>query len=237
MESECVACRFKQLGSTVERVGKTNLGWIRRPAFRSVLDDESPADGKERPLHEDRAAGIERSESHAVGVSRMCIGGKHLVAVENHVASLVEFEPSLPRKLYVPGSANRSHCGFNCGGIDGGRLVSGETQENRAIGSMAQARQREGAIQVYLQTRNSVERPADSRSRTNRQAARIGPMVCELEGPTPTLYRSKRLAVTHQIVAGKAGTGSRGFQVSRQRTSLFEKLADRGIVAVEEFME
>ena len=167
----------------------------------------------------------------------MCIGGKHLVAVENHVASLVEFKPSLPRKLYVPGSANRSHCGFDCGGVDGARLVSGETQENRAIGSMARSL---SAREPYRSTCKRATRssdPADSRSRTNRQAARIGPIVCGTGGARADLVQIEELAVTHQIVAGKAGTGSRGFLVSRQRTSLFKKLADRGTVAVEEFVE
>ncbi len=37
-------------------------------------------------------------------------------------------------------------------------------------------------------------------SRANRHAARIGPMVCELEGPTPILYRSNRLVVTNPIL-------------------------------------
>lgn len=32
-------------------------------------------------------------------------------------------------------------------------------------------------------------------------------MVCELEGPTPILYSSKRLVVTDQIVAAKREQG------------------------------
>ena len=42
--------------------------------------------------------------------------------------------------------------------------------------------------------------PASRSPIANRHAARIGPMVCELEGPTPILYRSKRLVVTGVIV-------------------------------------
>ena len=36
--------------------------------------------------------------------------------------------------------------------------------------------------------------------RARRAYARIGPMVCELDGPTPILYSSNRLVVTHEIV-------------------------------------
>ena len=35
-------------------------------------------------------------------------------------------------------------------------------------------------------------RPSRSRRCTNSRAARIGPTVCELEGPRPTLNRAKR---------------------------------------------
>src|SRR5580658_3108123 len=33
----------------------------------------------------------------------------------------------------------------------------------------------------------------------------MGPMVCELDGPTPILYRSKRLVVTDEIVVAQSG--------------------------------
>ena len=39
-------------------------------------------------------------------------------------------------------------------------------------------------------------RPLDSSRRTKRRAARIGPTVCELEGPMPILKSSKRLVFT-----------------------------------------
>jgi len=61
-------------------------------------------------------------------------------------------------------------------------------------------------------------------------------MVCELEGPTPILYRSKRLAVTHQIVVGKESTGASALE-SPARISLFEKLVDFLVRAVKKFMQ
>lgn len=42
----------------------------------------------------------------------------------------------------------------------------------------------------------SVSRPVAPSSATNRAAARIGPTVCELDGPMPTENRSKTLIVT-----------------------------------------
>ena len=51
-------------------------------------------------------------------------------------------------------------------------------------------------------TRSTLSsKPRLASSRTKRQAARMGPIVCELDGPTPILYRSKKLVVTHEIVA------------------------------------
>ena len=59
--------------------------------------------------------------------------------------------------------------------------------------------------------------PFDSSSRAKRHAARIGPMVCELEGPTPSLYKSKRLVVTQKIVA-PATSGSQIALVAASNT-------------------
>src|SRR5580658_4214311 len=64
-------------------------------------------------------------------------------------------------------------------------------------------------------------RPLAVRPRAKLAAARIGPMVCELDGPTPILYRSKRLVVTDEIVARDREQGSgirdRGSGVRGQR--------------------
>jgi hypothetical protein len=46
----------------------------------------------------------------------------------------------------------------------------------------------------------------------------MGPMVCELDGPTPILYRSKRLVVTPTIVVLKTVAEFTSFLVSKWGT-------------------
>jgi hypothetical protein len=72
-------------------------------------------------------------------VPRARSGRKHLVAVKNQVAGLIEFDPSLPRKLNSPGSANRFDCGLNRSGIDCSRFIACQPKEHGAVGSVAQA--------------------------------------------------------------------------------------------------
>ena len=73
-------------------------------------------------------------------------GRKHLVAMKDQVARLVEFDSALAGKLDAPGGANCSDCGLNRRGIDGGRLIAGEAEKDRAIGSVAEAGESQRAI-------------------------------------------------------------------------------------------
>ena len=72
-----------------------------------------------------------------LGCSGVRTGGKHLRRDEKPRRVPRRIQGSLPSELDLPGSADRRDGGFDGGGIDGGRLISGETQENGAVGSMA----------------------------------------------------------------------------------------------------
>ena len=72
-------------------------------------------------------------------------------------------------------------------GIDGGGLVARQTKENCTVGSVPKAGQCKRAVEFHLDARNAVKQAAGFKLRAKRQAARMGPMVCELEGPTPIL--------------------------------------------------
>ena len=73
-------------------------------------------------------------------------GRKHLVAVKDQVARLIEFDSAPAGKLDAPGGANCSNCGLNRRGIDGGWLIAGEAEKDRAIGSVAEAGESQRAV-------------------------------------------------------------------------------------------
>ena len=53
-------------------------------------------------------------------------------------------------------SADGGNRGFDGGGIDGGRLISREAEQNGAIGRVAQSRERQRAVQVGLHSGNAI---------------------------------------------------------------------------------
>ena len=69
----------------------------------------------------------------------------------------------------------------------------GQPEDHRRVGRMALAGERERAIQIDATRATPPSGPRASSSRTNRWAAVIGPIVCELDGPMPILNRSKTL--------------------------------------------
>ena len=59
-------------------------------AGRTVLGNESTADGKERALLDNSAGRVESGEAQAVGMLRLRAGGNHHVAMEQKTALFVE---------------------------------------------------------------------------------------------------------------------------------------------------
>jgi hypothetical protein len=83
-------------------------------------------------------------------VLRACAGRKHPIAVENKVICLVECDRMNSGEVHLPGSANCGDRGFNCGGIDRCRFVSGKTEQNGAIRRMALPCKSERSVKIGL---------------------------------------------------------------------------------------
>jgi hypothetical protein len=109
-----------------------------------------------------------------------------LIAVEEQVFGFAEGDGVGAKDGEVAGFANGGEFGIDGGGVDGGRFFTAEAEEDGATGAVAVTGEGEGSRS----------------SRAKRRAARMGPMVWELEGPMPTLKRSKRLVFTKYRVQG-----------------------------------
>ena len=72
-------------------------------------------------------------------------------------------------------------------GIERGRLFAEQAKHDGAIGGVARAGECERAVEFGMDFDRGGEEPRASSSRRKVRAARMGPMVCELEGPIPTL--------------------------------------------------
>ena len=77
--------------------------------------------------------------------------------------------------------------------IDAVGRFAGEAEKNRAVGAVAATGERERAVQIDHDLRRLLQFAVRCSSCANRSAARIGPTVCELDGPSPILNRSKAL--------------------------------------------
>ena len=64
---------------------------------------------------------------------------------------------ALARELDAPGGADSSDRGFDCGGIDGGRLIASKAEKDGAIGCVAHAGESQRAVQVHLHARRSIK--------------------------------------------------------------------------------
>ena len=73
------------------------------------------------------------------------------------------------------------------------QVLPHQPEQHRAVGGMAAPGEREQAVERCASMRaTDSSRPASASARTKR-GTRIGPTVCELDGPIPTLNRSKTL--------------------------------------------
>ena len=83
---------------------------------------------------------------------------------------------------------------------------------SRAVGGVALAGQSERAVEVDADLRRASQQPVSRRPSTKRQAAVIGPIVCELDGPTPILKRSKALQTKLSLPWRRHGPKGRPWQ-------------------------
>ena len=122
---------LKQFCGAVKRIRQWYLRLARGLIGFSIFGNESATDGKEGALGDDCAVRVEGREPHPIGVLRAGAGRKHLVAMEEEVAGLVEGNRALSGKIDAPGRAHRRDRGFNGGGIDGRGFVACKAEENR----------------------------------------------------------------------------------------------------------
>ena len=81
--------------------------------------------------------------------------------------------------------------------VDRRRLVALEPEQDRLVAAVALAGEPEAAEQLDLHAAPCCASwPSASSRSANRRAARIGPTVCELDGPMPILKMSKTLMCT-----------------------------------------
>ncbi len=152
-------------------------------------DDETAAGGEDLLPVQHAARRIERGEAHAVRVLR-----QGLVTVEQQVERLVEGDLVLAREQDAARAADALERRLHRGRIDRGRLVAFEPEQDRAIGAVPAAGQGQRAIDLRRDLVDALRATTiDSRSCTNAQAAFIGPIVWELDGPTPALKMSRTL--------------------------------------------
>ena len=85
-------------------------------------------------------------------------------------------------------------------GIDGVGRFAEQAEQDGAVGAVADAGERERAVEIDADGCGACrgDLPVSSDC-TKRSAARMGPTVCELEGPMPILKSSKRLVFTESL--------------------------------------
>ena len=118
-------------------------------------------------------------------------------------------------------------------------LVARETQQDGLVAAVALARGARAIRTASPRSRATRSSSPRSRSRSaNCRAARIGPTVCELEGPMPILNRSKTLNAMRHCTRHGAGPAAddRGCQATSAGTTVIKTATGRGnpfLVAVQ----
>jgi hypothetical protein len=135
--------------------------------------------------------------------------GQPLALEEFEVARLVEGDLAPPPRRSRPVSRIASTTWSAASGVDPVGPLAGQAEQDGAVGGVALAGQSERSVELGLDPLGPLEQRLLRRSAsTKRQAAVIGPIVCELDGPTPILKRSKTL-VTKQVSPDAAADGPR----------------------------
>ena len=191
MPSDVVPAVLQQLRGGAERQRQFLLGLLEFLLGRVLLalaDDEAAAHGEERGAVQDVAVGVGDGERHAVGVPRQ--DGQR---AQDHVLHPVgQGHRASTGQLQRPGLGDRGQPLLHLVGQDQLRVEALQAEQDRRHGAVAVPGGGERAVQVHPQRRHPVQhRRSALSSSANTAAARIGPTVCELDGPIPMEKRSK----------------------------------------------
>ena len=169
-----------------------------------LIADEAAADREIGPLGDLHAVGVEGAEGQRVGMLRGPLGHRpediaRLVEDDDRLAAaerkgLLGADPAQASPRRRPGSR-----------------VAGSKPARPRITARSVAWPRPVSAREPYRTVSTravrVSAAAPARRPTNRPAAIIGPMVCELDGPTPCLKRSKTLTVMRPRASSSAAGG------------------------------
>jgi hypothetical protein len=86
-----------------------------------------------------------------------CAGRKHLIAMEDEIAWLVECDRMSPGQVDALRSADSCNGGFDGRRIDGGRLITLQAKQNSAIGGVAFAGEGKRSVEIYLHAGDTIE--------------------------------------------------------------------------------
>ena len=179
----------QQLGGRAERQRQLLLGlieFLQRRVLLAFTDDEAAAHREERGTVQDLPVGVGDRERHAVGVPRQ--DGQR---PQHHVLHPVR-ELHGPRQLQFPGLGDGSQPLLHLIGQDLLRVEALQAQQDGRHRAVAVPRRGERTVKVHPQRRHlGPASPEPLSSSANTAAARIGPTVCELDGPIPMEKRSK----------------------------------------------
>src|SRR5580692_1854861 len=75
------------------------------------------------------------------------------------------------REIELPRAADSGNCGCNCRGIDAGRLVTRESEQNCAVRRVADASESQRSVELGLDARHMIEQ-ASAAKLTRKEACR-----------------------------------------------------------------
>ena len=156
--------------------------------FVLVLGEhEAAADRVVRLLRDHRALGVHGGELQRVGVPGVDDAGEQRDGV------VVEGDGVAAREQHLAVGADLLPADDGVLGVDGLRPVALEPEDDGVRRAVADPGGAERAVELHAHPRDPGSAPRSSSRATNRFAARIGPTVCELDGPIPMEKRSKTL--------------------------------------------
>ena len=152
--------------------------------------NEAAADREINLRTQRRARSIVSREPHGIRMP-----GQHHVPWKNRSRASSKGMAWLPRSSKAPDSPNRRQFRRDLFGVHARRCLAGKSQQNGGVGRMAFPGKRQRAVKFGADGAHACP-SVSPRLVANSSAARIGPTVCELDGPTPILNRSKTLVCT-----------------------------------------
>ena len=157
-------------------------------AGRRLVHHEPATDGVVGAAAQLGAGPVVRREGHPVRVVRQrpaAVQRQIPIRVEVDLVRVEDVDPPLGPDPLDPRTDGVR--------VDSLRRLAGQPEQHRRAAAVAVPGGTQRAEQLGLHPRESLSSPSAFSPPTNVRAARIGPTVCELDGPIPTLKRSKTL--------------------------------------------